>query len=180
MLLCLTGAALVLLASGRPWARAVLRQPPLPAVGLTVNGRSVAPVVAALGLVGLGGAVAGVASRGTWRAVTGVLLALAGAGVVVASLQVRLDLPRAIRPAAERISGIRGVTVPAAQATAWPSVSAVGGAILCGAGALTVVRGRRWTTLSSRYDAPGADLPPGPQDPAEIWDALDRGHDPTR
>lgn len=182
----LTGAALVLLAAGRPWARAsLLRQPPLPTVGVTSSGRSLAPVAAALGLVGLAAVVAVLATRGAGRLVTGVLLALAGAGVMVASVQVVADLPRVLRPTLERVSGVPGATAEDVRVTAWPGVSAAGGALLCAAGVLIAVRGRRWTVLSARYDAPGADRPDAdrpdaPAEPATIWDALDRGEDPTR
>lgn len=179
VLLDLTGAALVLLAAGRPWGHGVLRQAPLPTVGLAPSGRSLAPVAAALGLVGLAGVVAVLATRGAGRLATGVLLALAGAGVVAASVHVALDLSRAVRPTAERISGVPGASAEGIRMTVWPRVSAVGGALLCGAGVLTAVRGRRWAALSARYDAPGTDRPVAPAEPAAIWEALDRGEDPT-
>lgn len=179
-LLELTGAGLVLLAAGRPWARAVLRQAPLPTVVVAASGRSVAPVAAALGLVGLAGVVAVLATRGAGRLATGVLVALAGAGVMAASVYVALDLPRAVRPTAERISGVRGASADGIRMTVWPRVSVVGGALVCAAGLLTAARGGRWTALSARYDAPGADRPAAPIGPAEIWDALERGEDPTR
>lgn len=180
VLLELTGAALVLLAAGRPWARGVLRQAPLPTVPLAVSGRSVAPVVAALGLVGLAGVVAVLATRGAGRVATGVLLALAGAGVVAASLNVGSDLAEAVRPAADRISGVPGASAEGIRATVWPRVSVVGGTLLCTAGLLTAARGGRWTAMSERYDALGADRLVRPAEPAGIWEALDRGDDPTR
>lgn len=180
VLLELTGAALVLLAAGRPWARGALRRAPLPTVVVAVSGRGVAPVAAALGLVGLAGVVAVLATRGAGRLATGVLLVLAGAGVVAASVQVGLDLPRAMRPTVERVSGVPGATAEGIRMTAWPRVSVVGGALLCAGGVLTAVRGRRWAALSARYDAPGSDGPVVPAEPAAIWDALDRGEDPTR
>lgn len=178
--LCLlAGAGLVLLSAGRPWARAVLRQAPLPTMAVTASGRTLAPVAAALGLVGLAGIVAVLATRGIGRMVTGVLLALAGAGVVAASVRVGLDLPRVVRPVAEQLSGVPGATTDDVRATGWPWLSVLGGGLLSGAGLLTAARGRRWSALSARYDAPGADRPP-PAEPPEIWDALDRGEDPTR
>lgn len=180
VLLDLAGAALVLLAAGRPWARALLERPPLPAVAVAASGRSVAPVAAALGLVGLAGVVAILATRGAGRLVTGVLLVLAGAWVVAASVAVELDPSAALRPSAERVSGVQGVTVEGIRVTTWPRVCLVGGALLSAAGVLTAVRGRRWAALSERYEAPGADRPVAPAAPAELWNALDRGEDPTR
>lgn len=180
MLLCLAGAALVLLAAGRPWARTVLRQPPLPTVAAVVTGRSLAPLVAALGLVALAGVTTVLATRGAGRLATGVLLMLAGAGVIVASVQVRLHLHDAVRPAAERISGVPGATAQQVRATAWPAVTVVGGVLVSAAGVLTAVRGGNWPALSARYDAPGGGSPAAPAEPEAIWEALDRGEDPTR
>jgi len=104
------------------------------------------------------------------------------------------DLARPVQPRAE---------------SGWPALAAAGGVLLAATGALTVVRGRRWPAMSGRYDAPTARLPagrlpdshsPGRSDPAEpvspgqprvepepprlvptqrLWDALDRGDDPT-
>lgn len=171
---------MVLLAAGRPWARALLRQGPISAVPLTATGRSLAPLVAALGLVGLAGAVAILATRGVGRLVTGALLALAGFGVVVTTVHVGLDLPAAMRPAAARISGVPSAGAEGIRMTAWSLISGIGGALLCGAGVLTALRGRRWAVLSGRYEAADADRTVVLDEPHEVWDALDRGQDPTR
>lgn len=170
----------MLLADGRPWARAVVAQPPLQPSVMSVIGHSVAPLAGALGLVGLAGVVAVPATRRLGRRITGVLLVLAGAGVVAAAVQTRLDLPGAVRPAIERASGVPGATAQEVRPTGWPTVSMAGGLLLCAAGALTAVRGGRWAPMSRRYDAPGARPPVAPAEPASAWDALDRGDDPTR
>lgn len=180
MLLCLAGGGLAVLASGRPWARAVLRQPPLATVGATVSGHSLTPAVAALGLVGLAGVVAVLATRGTGRLATGVLLALAGAGVVAVSLQVRLDLDGRTGTVLERAAGAPGAAARHIRPTSWPVVSAAAGLLLGAGGVLTATRGRGWSTLSARHDVPGGDVPPEPVEPAHMWDAQDRGEDPTR
>ncbi len=57
--------------------------------------------------------------------------------------------------------------------------TALGGLAVAAAGALTVVRGKEWPGLAARYDRPSR--PAGkPQTDAQVWDALDRGDDPTR
>lgn len=170
----------MLLAAGRPWARAVLRQPPLPPVEVIATGRSLAPLVSALGLVALAGVVAVLATRGAGRLAIGVLLLLAGAGVIVASVQVRLDLADAVRPTVERTTGVPGATAQRVRATWWPALAVAGGGLVSAAGVLTAVRGRQWPALSARYDAPGSGPPAAPAGPDAIWEALDRGEDPTR
>jgi uncharacterized membrane protein (TIGR02234 family) len=61
-----------------------------------------------------------------------------------------------------------------------------GGLVLLAAGALTVVRGRHWPGMSSRYETPAArasretaSVREQSTTPKGLWDALDRGEDPT-
>jgi hypothetical protein len=64
-----------------------------------------------------------------------------------------------------------------ADGAAWAAVSVIGG-ILAAAGALLVlVRGGRWPALGSAYEAPGKK--PVHAGAQGVWDALDRGEDPT-
>ena len=60
----------------------------------------------------------------------------------------------------------------------WPALTLAGGVLLLLAGGLIAVRGRRWAGLSSSYDAPTA-APAAPVTDKGVWDALDRGDDPT-
>lgn len=185
VLLCLAGSTLVLLAAGRPWGRAVLRQPPLPTVAVAATGRSLVPLAAALGLVGLAGVVAVLATRGVGRVATGVLLALSGALVTTTSLRTQLRLESAVRPVAERVAGVPGGVLSSVRVTAWPTISVAGGVLLCAAGLLVAVRGRRWSTLSARYEPPGEPptapaTAPTTDSETSVWVALDRGEDPTR
>jgi uncharacterized membrane protein (TIGR02234 family) len=85
----------------------------------------------------------------------------------------------------------------------WWVIALAGGLLLVAAGVLTAWRGQRWPGMSSRYDSPastpgtGAPGSPAgsaagtaagspeaahlsdPGDPAQAWEALDRGTDPT-
>jgi len=181
VLLCLVGAFLVLVATGRVWASV---QVPTAIVSdvqsVTVTGAQVVAGTRALGLVGLAGVLALVATRRTGRLVVGALLVLTGAAVVAAVLGADAG------KAAVRAAGALG-TGPAAQdavvrGTAWPSVTALGGGLLVLAGLLTVLRGRSWPGLGQRYEAP-AGSPADASGPASsergLWEALDRGDDPT-
>jgi uncharacterized membrane protein (TIGR02234 family) len=68
----------------------------------------------------------------------------------------------------------------------WPALCGVGGALICYAGVGALLRGASWPALGSRYERPAAEPVeyverggPSRSDVA-MWDALDRGEDPTR
>jgi uncharacterized membrane protein (TIGR02234 family) len=133
--------------------------------------------VRGLAVVGLAGAIAVVAARGWLRPVVGLVLVLAGVGMVVAGLGFDPDSALA-RGSSASLQGT--------GSTPWPVLAAVCGAVLATAGALVAARGRRWGGMSQRYDSPVAAAAPEPQGAAEggsgerqLWEALDRGEDPT-
>jgi hypothetical protein len=162
VLLCLVGSSLVLLSTSRVWQELMVAgRPPLPDMTRQVEGIALVPGVRALALVGLAGVVALVAARRSGRVVVGLLLAVCGVAVVV-------QVGRAV--------------AGGPPLTAWPWVCLAGGALLASAGALVVVRGSRWATLSRRYEPPGARTeqePAGEASERALWEALDRGEDPT-
>ena len=68
--------------------------------------------------------------------------------------------------------------------TAWPYVSAAGGALILIAGILAVIYGAAWPSMGGRYERSGAPRTRrakavDPDRPEELWKALDRGEDPT-
>ena len=200
VLLCLAGAAVVLLAVGRAWTQVEVPAGPLAdARTVAVTGTDLAPGVRALGLVGLAGVVALLATRTTGRLVVGGLLAAAGVGVVASVLGTDLT------GASLREAGVPGAAVPVGS-TAWPAVAALGGGVLSLVGIVAVLRGRSWPAMGARYEAPApgaaavsapapaptapAPTAPAPTAPAPhagatgqperaLWEALDRGEDPT-
>jgi uncharacterized membrane protein (TIGR02234 family) len=180
--LCLLGAVLVLLAAGRPWARVLVEPgPPLPPETAPVPGRTLTAVPGSLGLLGLAAVAALLATRRNGRVAVGVLLAVAGIAVAVVSLRTGLDAGPSAVAALSRDVG-SDAAVPDVDGTAWPYLSAVGGALLAAAGAMSALRGRSWAAMSGRYDAPGTasrDRPAAKDPDAAAWDALDRGEDPT-
>lgn len=179
VVLCLLGAGLVLIAVGRTWVAVNVLGGAL-TVDRTVRltGRMLLPGIGALGLVGLAGVVALAATRRWGRLAVGVLLLATGAGL--SALVLTADLRAlALTSVGRSGSGLTG----APTTTLWPYVSVVGGMLLAAAGALVALRGRRWATLSQRYDAPAVraqERPDGPHLERTLWDALDRGEDPTR
>ncbi len=185
--LCLLGAALALLAGSRTWLSGVVEAaPPLPARPLRLTGGELVEV-RPLALLGLAAVPALAATKRWGRVLVGVVTLLAGAGVVALTAEVLAD-PTA-DPAAREATR--------SAVTGWPWACAAGGLLLALAGLLVAVRGRRWAAMSARYDAPAAraEQPvPSAAAPAQgmagagpaaapseraLWEALDRGEDPT-
>ena len=170
------GAALLLLVTGRTWFTVTgTGQVPLPPVD--VSGSSVSPGIPALALVALAGAGGLLAARGVLRRLVGVLLAAAGAAVVVLAGTDGL-LPGA-RDAALQAARDDLPLVSSSEVTAtvlWPLLALVAGALVAAAGAAALVAGARWSGLGARYDSPSGR---GAGRVRSDWEALDQGVDPT-
>jgi hypothetical protein len=145
--LLVVGAATVLVAASRTWAT-------YSCTFSSVCGRPSDPVrgphvVTALALLSLAAVVAMFAVRGALRSAVGVVVGLAGAFIVIASV--------------------------AAGGGAWRWVAVAGGVVILAAGVLIVVCGRAWPTMSNRYEREARAAAP----PTNAWDVIDRGGDPT-
>ena len=199
LLLCLAGAVLLLAGAGATWSTVVLQgRAPLPDVTARVSGADLVPGLRGLGVVGLAALPALLSVRGWGRVAVGALVAGAGALAAVLVGRVLADVGAAV-------SGSGGAGgfgwVAFAQGTGpplspWPYAVLLGSLLLLAAGLLVVVRGRAWPALGRRYEAPAtrpaaapaggppgglAGGPPGgPHGDKDVWEALDRGEDPTR
>ncbi|RLV08282.1 TIGR02234 family membrane protein [Streptomyces griseocarneus] len=180
------GAALVLLASSRTWAKGTAAADiAQTAVSKTASGQDVSGLPGALAVVGLATLVAVFAVRGVWRAVVAAVLALCGAGVVAGSVTGASDTS-ALEEKAAKAQGITDAAVEHVTHTPWPWVALTGGVLLLLAGLLALRYGRHWPAMSGRYERDGTPRPrraprvaPDPERPEELWKALDRGEDPT-
>ncbi|MFB6809696.1 TIGR02234 family membrane protein [Streptomyces sp. NPDC056387] len=183
LLLGALGATVVLLASGRVWARGTA------AVGggwlpLTADGRAVTGLPAALAIVGLAALVAVFAVRGRSRLLVSGLLALSGLGAALAAV-LAADDRQALDAQAARTTADTAARVGALTHTAWPYVTAAGAALILVAGLLALRFGRSWPAMGGRYERDGSPRPRraavvDPDRPEDLWKALDRGEDPTR
>ncbi|AXI77044.1 TIGR02234 family membrane protein [Peterkaempfera bronchialis] len=179
LLLTVAGAVLVLWATGRTWAEGGATG--LGPARLTATGHDISGLPGALALVGLASSVAVFAVRRAGRLAVGALVALAGAGAAVAAVLGATDTS-AVDAKAARSLALTTATADHITHTAWPWLAAAGGVLLCAAGLLTLVRGRAWPGMSSKYDAPAARARTPRRratTPADLWNALDRGEDPT-
>jgi hypothetical protein len=165
---CAVGAAATLLATGRTWAVVVVDRPaPLPDEHLAQSGGELLPWLPALGWLALAGAGALIATRGVLRRAAGGMLALAGTGIV---------------------AGAGWAAVSEGIAAGWPALAGLGGVAIMAVGLLAVGRGRSWPVMGARYDrraappsvAAGEPAPGSTTRPEQMWQALDRGEDPTR
>jgi uncharacterized membrane protein (TIGR02234 family) len=160
----------------------VSREPPLGNLVIDVSGRKVDSMPTALFLVALAGIVAVIATRGLWRRLVGVVLAVAGAVALWRSIaardglsehhswQIVVDKLPSVGPAND------GVGVSVAQ---WPILSALLGAFVLVAGVLIAWRGGTWAGMSRRYDAPLDPADAAAKQNASLWTAIERGDDPT-
>ena len=173
---CAAAAGLALFSASRPWlVEATVRPEPLPAVTTVRSGGSLAPSLPALGWVALAAAGALLATRGRARMALGLLVVLVGLAMPVVVLAtaaaVSGDAPAAGGPTASGPAAVGPAVV-----AGWRLAAMVAGVAVAAVGVATIRWGRSWPALGSRYEraaAPGAARP-------DLWDALDRGEDPTR
>ncbi|MBT2405993.1 MULTISPECIES: TIGR02234 family membrane protein [unclassified Streptomyces] len=183
LLLGALGATVVLLASGRVWARgtAAIGGGSLP---LTADGRAVTGLPAALAIVGLAALVAVFAVRGRSRLLVSALLALSGLGAALAAVATAGDR-KALDAEAARTTADTAAQVAGLTHTAWPYITAGGAVLILLAGLLALRFGRSWPAMGGRYERDGSPrprkaAPVDPDRPEDLWKALDRGEDPTR
>jgi Tryptophan-associated transmembrane protein (Trp_oprn_chp) len=165
------GAALSFLAGSQPWWRAE-------ADGLqaTFSGtESTGGISQALAFVVAAGALLLLTMSVRGRQVVAVLLALVGGSMAV------LGLIR-VRPSAETVrQQVRTVSLADQfflSATAWPWIYAAAGvAVILGA-MITLLRSGSWPGRTTRFERGAPMTSPGDH-PAEAWQAMDAGLDPT-
>lgn len=179
VLLCLLGSALVLVALGQSWFSVDAdQQLTINAVRRSVDGSKLAAGAQALGYVALAGVVALAATRRWGRVVVGMLVAMAGIGVVLVVSGLLLGGLQAAGRDYLHLSDAANQGHPGSS-PGWAWLTIGGGAFLVLSGVLVAVRGRRWAALSSSYEVPAAQPVETPVTDKGVWDALDRGEDPT-
>jgi uncharacterized membrane protein (TIGR02234 family) len=182
LLLDLIGAGAAVLITSRPWQTITVdRARPLGDVSVEITGRSLDGALLGLTLIALAGVVAVLATKGIVRRVIGALIALAGALLAVRALA-NLSAVGPVR-ARELVTSRKGsVGITNASIThvtthpSWPVLAVIAAVLIVVSGVLVVIFGGRWSSMSSRYEAPSAHVAAGDE---AMWTALDRGDDPT-
>ncbi|TDD31628.1 hypothetical protein E1286_44615 [Nonomuraea terrae] len=173
------GCLLVLVAAGQTWVRVLSggdgnAQAP--------TGGALGPALTPVALAGLAGVVAVLATKGAGRRIVGALLALCGAGAAAATWRA-LDAADITGWLSEQnvvhaATGLRWEIAPL-----WPAVAGAGALLLFAGGVFAIVRGARWAGMSARYERSAGEAASRQNaqvsDDRALWDALDRGDDPT-
>jgi uncharacterized membrane protein (TIGR02234 family) len=182
-LLAAVGAGVILLTIGRGWAHGYVTSPIK--FDVTASGSQLTGVPYGLGLAGLAGALALFAVRRIGRYFVGAVLALAGAGTVYAVADRLSGLDAALRTQAATQGLGADDKFVGVDNTLWPYLTILGGVLLCLAGIYTLARGRSWSGLGNRYEAPATAAAPKAAAPGaavtsrDMWDAQGRGTDLT-
>jgi hypothetical protein len=166
---CAVAAGVALFAASRTWVvETVVRAAPLPPVTTAHTGAGLSPALPALALVALAGAGGLLATRGRGRQLVAGLLLVAGLGLTVLA------------------AGKLGVAV------GWALLTALAGLGVAAAGLVALLRGGDWPSLGTRYERRRRDEridgsgqvdtpvePNGELASQTMWDAIERGEDPT-
>ncbi|ADD42190.1 Trp biosynthesis-associated membrane protein [Stackebrandtia nassauensis] len=155
----MAAAGLGLYAATRVWTTVSRDRPgPLPAEVVDTTGGQLAPWAIPAAVVAVAGSVALVACTGWARRIVAVCVGLAGLGLTAAG--------------GYGLSQAAGI---------WPVVTTVAGLAVLAVAAWTLRDGSAWPGMSGRYDRTEAAPSSAAlaDDPAALWDALDKGEDPT-
>ena len=182
VLIALLGGVIAWAAAGRPWAAATVGEAPN-TLKVAASGNDLSAGVTALGLTALAGGLALFATQRLARRLVGGLLIAAGIGAAVYAFGER-GTSRASHVLADKAAakGFAAGSVSVHTASWW-ILAVLGGVLVALAGVSALVRGATWPGMSSRYEnaaskqtaARAADTGSS----KDLWDALDRGEDPT-
>lgn len=167
-------------AAAKPWATARVGGQGLPSLPVSVDGADAVPLVAALGLVLLAGAVSLAATRNQGRRLAGLLLVVAAVVVGWQTVTAGPAISDALRE--QTVGSVGSGDLPDANGTAWRWLTLVGAGLSLAAGVAAVSKGPDWPAMGSRYDVPTTARGTsalGEQEDADLWRAIDEGEDPT-
>jgi uncharacterized membrane protein (TIGR02234 family) len=164
------GVVVVLLSSSPTWLRVTIRAS---RTDVTLTGRNAAAAAVPLALVAAAGLIAVALVRSWARRLLAALIAAAGIGVLIAVVQVIADPNRIARNSSKvRSAG----AFASAHLDAPPYLSVVGGLLIVAGAIVGVLRAGTWPGPTPRYERAAARA----ARPADAWEALDRGEDPTQ
>ncbi|MBS2549168.1 Trp biosynthesis-associated membrane protein [Catenulispora sp. NL8] len=181
VLIALLGGVIAWACAGRTWATGLAGSAPN-TLKVTASGNDLSAGVTALGLTALAGALALFATQRLARRLVGVLLIAAGIGTAVYAFGER-GTSHAARVLAQKAAA-KGYATDSvhAHSSSWWLLAVIGGVLVVLAGASAVLRGGGWPGMSSRYENAASKAAARAADTGsakDLWDALDRGEDPT-
>jgi hypothetical protein len=173
-------SALLLAAANAPWLSVALRDE---GGVLEVGGAAAAPALNGLALACIACVGAAALAPRVLRYVLAGILAILGAATIVVAAAAVADPLGAAERTVSTVTGVSGresvsALVSGIAPTWWPGVAIVAGAALVLLAGAVAASARRWPGARRRFGGSG----PAAADatPADTWDALSRGTDPTR
>ena len=130
----------------------------------SLGAAALAPVAAAMPIVGFAGLAGVIGSRRWVRRIIGAIVVIAGVALVWAGASTTLTLQVGNT---NQSSGVIVSVTPI-----YPILTALAGLALAMGGLLVVVRGSQWPTLGANYERSS-------DRPTDAWRAMDEGLDPT-
>jgi uncharacterized membrane protein (TIGR02234 family) len=171
--LLLAGGALALLAGTQPWWRVAGEGVVVKITGTDATGG----LSQALVIVVLAGTLLLLALRTRGRRLVGALLLSVGLGMALTGGLRGQPNPEAVRSQIPEASLVDALNL---NATVWPWVYAISGVLITAGAAVTMITAGSWPSRSDRFRSRSSQAESDiPDDPAELWKAMDAGVDPT-
>jgi len=179
VLTLLAAGGLAFFAASRTWVEATVQAKGLPTDAVAVSGTDAQPLVPALALVVVTGALAVLAASVRVRWVVGVLVFVVGVGAAILVATSGSALDDALDDAVRSSTAFTGSNVPdGRQVVLWPVLSGASFVLAAVLGLLVIRNAATWPTMGSRYESPtGKSQDARTED--DLWSALDEGRDPT-
>ncbi len=163
-------------AASRAWVEATVRAEGLPPDPVTVTGTDAQPLVPALALVVVTGALAVLAASVRVRWLVGVLLVVVGLGAAVLVATGGSSIDAALDGAVRDSTAFTGDNVPdGSRSVLWPAVAIGAFVVTAVLGVLVIRMAGTWPTMGRRYESPAGQA----ETEDDLWSALDEGRDPT-
>ena len=179
VVLTLLGAGgLAFFAASRTWVEATVTAKGLPSDTVAVSGAEAQPLVSALALVVVTGALAVLAASRRARRVVGALVVVVGLGAAILVATSGSALDEALGDAVRVSTAFTGSNAPDGRyVIVWPVLAGASFALAAVLGLLVVLNAGTWPTMGSRYESPAGRQEARTED--DLWSALDEGRDPT-
>lgn len=183
-------ALLALAAATQDWLEISLEEGAAAFSRMSVTGQKLNPSISPIAIAALASALVLTIAGPVFRRVLGVVTLLLGGGIAWLGASVLSDPFLAPSTAVAEATGISGGAqyelVRSIEATSWPALALVAGAVTAVAGLLVLLVGGRWRSAGRKYQTPaeaatrtaGSDAEEDRDRIAE-WDALSDGDDPT-
>lgn len=179
VLTLLATGGLAFFAASRTWVEATVQAKGLPPDAVAVSGTDAQPLVPALALVVVTGALAVLAASVRVRWVVGVLMVVVGIGAAILVATSGSALDGALDDAVRTSTAFTGTNAPDGQLVVlWPVLAGASFVITAVLGLVVIRHARTWPTMGSRYESPTGQAKDSRTED-DLWSALDEGHDPT-